>query len=265
MSRSKWRLFFWRWHRRLGIAVALFILLVCSTGLVLNHSHELGLLQQPLRQAWLLASYGIEIPRVSSYQLGEKWVAHLGGHYLYLDGKELAYCANQLSGAVAHEGMWVIACSNELLLLTPQGEVVERIGAAYGVPRPIDKIGLCGSKVCLQSGDKRYLADIEQLSWRLMASDLNSVDIETNPPSSSNGLFEASQPSPLPASIKTRLLDQYLGEAITWERVLLDIHSGRLLPLGPWLMDLVAILFMVLALSGVTMWYSGLKRARRHY
>jgi hypothetical protein len=47
---------------------------------------------------------------------------------------------------------------------------------------------------------------------------------------------------------------------IHWERVLFDVHSGRLFGrYGPWLMDIMAVLFVVLAVSGLVM------ARRRHH
>ena len=33
----------WRWHRRLGLAAALFVLLLAGSGILLNHTADLGL------------------------------------------------------------------------------------------------------------------------------------------------------------------------------------------------------------------------------
>jgi len=42
------------------------------------------------------------------------------------------------------------------------------------------------------------------------------------------------------------------GQGLTVERVLLDLHSGRILAAaGVWLMDVVAVCMIVLALSGL--------------
>ena len=46
-----------------------------------------------------------------------------------------------------------------------------------------------------------------------------------------------------------------LFSLISWERLLLDIHSGRVLgSLGVVLVDLMALLFMLMAASGVWIW-----------
>lgn len=247
MSRSKLRLFLWRWHRRLGIAIFVLILLLSVTGILLNHSGQVGLADKPVRQGWLLSLYGLKAPTITSFAVGEHWLSHLGGDYLYLDGRELAYCAHQLTGALVNNGIWVAACRDELLLLTPQGDVIERIGGAYGLPKPISGLGRCDQQLCLGSGSRWYLADIDQLTWQ----PIRWQQLET------------AQPASLPARVKQLLRDSYYGSTITWERVMLDLHSGRLFQMGPWFMDLVGMLLMALSVTGLTMWYSGQRRSRK--
>lgn len=247
MSRSKLRLLFWRWHRRFGIATAIFIILVSITGILLNHTSELHLADRPLRQTWLLSLYGIQKPVITSYQLGDQWVSHLGGEYLYLDAKELAYCSGHLHGAISQPEFAVAACGNELLLFTPAGEVVERIGAVYGLPQPLNGLGVCDQQLCVKSGTQLHQVNIEQLKWQDYQG--QAVSLTKN--------------QRLPKAIKQPLLNDYYGNAISWERVLLDLHNGHLFQMGPWLMDMVGVLLIVLAVTGVTMWYSG-QRRRRH-
>jgi hypothetical protein len=47
----------------------------------------------------------------------------------------------------------------------------------------------------------------------------------------------------------------YRGRVLTLERLMLDLHSGRLFGLGgTWLMDIVAALLVILAASGMWLW-----------
>ena len=57
-------------------------------------------------------------------------------------------------------------------------------------------------------------------------------------------------------------LAQRYGEAlISWERWLQDLHSGRFFgPVGIWVMSLAALIFIVLAFTGLLVWLSTLKR-----
>jgi len=52
----------------------------------------------------------------------------------------------------------------------------------------------------------------------------------------------------------------FRGEVLPVERVLLDLHSGRFFGrFGPWIFDTIAVLLILLALSGTWIW---LKRKR---
>jgi hypothetical protein len=55
--------------------------------------------------------------------------------------------------------------------------------------------------------------------------------------------------------------DGGMEEALTWDRVLLDLHTGRFFGgFGPYAMDAAAILLLLLVFSGV---YNWLKRIRK--
>jgi len=238
----------WRWHRRIGLLTALVVILLSVTGLLLNHVSSIRGLHEPVRSLWLLEAYGIEAPTTKSYAVGNRYITSLGRDYFYLDLDESAYCRGTLKGAVAHSNMIVVACGDELVLLSERGEVVERIGSAYGLPAPVENLGLCGEALCLSSKDQRYTINIDQLSWLPVNAEI-SMDI--------------SKTVTLPQKYERTLVQNYMGDSISWERVLLDLHSGRLLGLGPWLMDIAALFLIMLAISGVSMWYSGRRRKHR--
>ena len=60
--------------------------------------------------------------------------------------------------------------------------------------------------------------------------------------------------------LNRKILARYRGHGLPLERVLLDLHSGRILgKWGVWLIDVVAILLFVLAITGSWMWFQRLK------
>ncbi|MBQ0799184.1 MAG: PepSY domain-containing protein [Porticoccaceae bacterium] len=259
MSTSKSRLLFWHWHRRLGITTAVFIILLSVTGIALNHSTKIGLADTPVRVGWLLSLYGLSTPDITSYAVGEHTLSHLGDDHLYLDTEKLSYCAGGLSGALVKQDIWVAACRDELLLLTPQGEVIERVGGAYGLPHPITAIGHCEEQLCLESEGQVYITDVDQLRFTRRSETGPS---ETVPSEKGVASFESVATIKLDDELRRALLDSYYGSTITWERIVLDLHSGHLLQLGPWLMDMVGLLMIALAVTGITMWYKGRRRPR---
>ncbi len=67
---------------------------------------------------------------------------------------------------------------------------------------------------------------------------------------------ERSQPGVLPTGLEQDLLYLYRGKGLSLERLLLDLHSGRLLGnAGVYIVDVAALLFIFLALSGSWMWW----------
>ncbi len=243
---QRWRPFFWRWHKRAGLSAAIIVVLVSVTGILLNHTSELALGKSPVRQAWLLSHYGVALPQLVSYRVDDRWLSGDDHQYLYLDGKQIAYCSGSLVGGAKTEDLLVAACSNELILVTPAGEVVERLGATYGLPTPLSAVGQCGEVLCVSSKGQSWSADLQQLEWRQI---------------STQGQW--SQVVQLPAEIRAAVLDAQLGSELSWERVVQDLHSGRILgKWGVWLVDLAALFLLFLSLSGFLLWYQQYRRRR---
>jgi uncharacterized iron-regulated membrane protein len=59
----------------------------------------------------------------------------------------------------------------------------------------------------------------------------------------------------VPDTVTASLLKQHKGKGLPWERVVLDLHSGRIVGLaGVYFMDLIALLLIFLSVSGITLW-----------
>ena len=50
----------YRWHRRIGIIAAFFVIILSVTGIILNHNASLNLHKQFITAPWLLSWYGYE-------------------------------------------------------------------------------------------------------------------------------------------------------------------------------------------------------------
>jgi uncharacterized iron-regulated membrane protein len=65
--------------------------------------------------------------------------------------------------------------------------------------------------------------------------------------------------------LKETLEKTYRGVGLPLERVMLDLHSGRILGrAGVYLVDTAAVLFLLLAISGVWLWARRRASARTH-
>lgn len=230
------------WHRRLGLTAAVFVLVLAVTGLTLNHTDDLGLDERHLAAGWLLNWYGIEAPHdADSYVLSHGVVTRLGDR-LYLDTRLVEQDVGAIAGAVASEDLVIVAVDGDLLLLTADGERVERLGREDGLPQGVYGLAVDpANRVLLRSGDGYYRADRALLSWDRV---LDSPDP-----------IRWARPGATDEASLAALRADYMGNILSLERVLLDLHSGRIFgPYGPWLMDFAAVLLLVLAVTGIWLW-----------
>ena len=64
-----------------------------------------------------------------------------------------------------------------------------------------------------------------------------------------------SEPQVMPDLLQQEIDDYFHGDGIPVERVILDIHNGHILgKLGTWLLDVIAIIFIFMSLSGLVLW-----------
>lgn len=239
--RRKIRLKLIRLHQRLGLVVAVLVLLVSVTGILLNHTEELALDQRPVASSWLVGLYGIPLPEVDSYQVNERWISGVGDK-LYFGNQAVTHCVSRLTAVVSYQQMLVAACGDGLLLLTQEGEVIERLGASLALPLSVQSMSVHQGQLLLQTGDKTLSVNLDSLTWQV-------VDAP-------EGLVWA-KATQAPVRILKQLQYESVGTVLTLERLVLDVHSGRLATrLGVWVMDFAALLMIFLALSGLWVWFS---------
>ena len=232
-----------RWHRWLGIGSIFFILLLSVTGIALNHSDDMNLDGRYLRSPWLLEWYGIEVPAPDSSFVAAGHRVTLIGERLYYDDSELMNGLSGLVGAVSTPSFVAIATSTDLLLVTPGGALVERVDTQTFLPAGVTAIGIAGATLVLRSGDELYRTDEDLLAF----SPCRALDV---------GEIQWSAPSTISPAELTVLQQLYRGRGLSLERLLLDLHSGKIfVRVGPVLMDAVGVTLIVLSFLGLSMWY----------
>ncbi|MBL26109.1 MAG: hypothetical protein CMM50_00965 [Rhodospirillaceae bacterium] len=244
-ARASWRKIF-AWHQRVGLAAAVLVAILAVTGVLLNHTERLGLDERHATQGWLLDWYGVAPSRDPlAYRVDGHWLIWLDGRLLF-DAAPIAHDLAAPVGAVALDSLLVVATPLELVLLTSDGALVERM-AGSGLPGQIDAVGRSESgRLVVTTNVGAFAADEALLSWAPAAH-----------------VPDASEPEPLPDTAMEEALAAYRGEGLPWERVILDLHSGRIFgPWGPWLMDAAAIGLLFLSGTGFLNWLR--LRRRRH-
>ena len=117
--------FIHKWHRKVGITAAFFVMLLVVSGLLLNHTKHLNLQNIFVESEKLLKWYNIQ-PKSQRkrFRVDQHWVSQIDSR-LYFDQMELADHIENLYGAVRISDGFVIAFDERLLILTLSGEIVE--------------------------------------------------------------------------------------------------------------------------------------------
>jgi hypothetical protein len=233
---------FYVWHRYMGVGAALFVLIIAVTGVLLNHTEAFRFDSRHVKSGWVLDWYGIKAPaQLHSFSANGHHITLMGEH-LYLNRREIPGEYYRLVGALYLQDLYVVAVSESILLLTPQGEIVEQLHGEDGVPAGISAIGSDGNgRLVTEGGHDYYRADRDFLKWERRTDGGKGIR-----------WAQAGQPdSQLTASLRAH----YRGEVLPVERVILDLHSGRFFGrAGPWIFDIAALLLILLALSGTWIW-----------
>lgn len=227
-----------RWHRRIGLVAAALVVVLAISGIALNHTTALGLDRQTVTTPWLLHHLGTESnAEMHGYTAGGHWLVGLEDR-VFFDGQMLAQTLDGIVGAAGIADAIAVAGRTEILLLTDDGVLIERITA---LPTPITGIGVTpdGRVAVAIAPDLVFTADASLLEWQ-QVRDSRIIWTTT---------------SLIPDAIGEQVLQAYRGTGVSMERIFLEVHSGRIFgAYGPWLMDGAAILLLLLAGTGVIGW-----------
>jgi len=223
-----------QWHRRIGIVVALELLILIFTGLILNHDLLLKLGDYRIENIWLMRWYGLKFQfPANGFFLGnnyltwddEKWV---------MDGKVIAKNLSPPVGMVELNGIRFIATAVGLYLYLPQGQPVDKIEKRDLPNIPIQKIGIGQGKLIIKTFNGTFWS-LDGLNWkRTKMSGITWSELKILP---SDILKE--QP-------------HLFAPNLSVERIVLDLHSGRIFgSYGPFVVDLSAAALLGLVISGL--------------
>lgn len=216
------------------------------TGVLLNHSDQLKLQDVKIHTPWLLKLYGLSPTSVptTGFVSANKWWLELADAY-EVDGRTLAGRQGKLVGGVALPDFILVATEDAVLVFNAQGEPIETLGALQGLGGTFQRLGLWRDQPVLQSSRGFFIGSVDAISWQ--------------PWSGQNEAVLWSERKPLPEAIKARLQANGSGLVsegdLSLEKLVLDLHSGRLLGRWSWLvLDLFALLLLSGVFSGLLIW-----------
>lgn len=243
------------WHRKLGIIAAFFIIFLSISGVALNHTTTLSLAHLPIKSTLLLDHYGIAAPKdIRFYQQG---LLQVTNNIVWLDDKLLLESSTDVVGAgnmsakISSDttiNVFVIASQSHLYLYDEQGEMLDQLGMESGIPEDILALNISNNRVMVKASSGYYYSDYDLINWQDIQPLIEPKWIVSEAASSEN---------------KQQAALAYRSQFLTLERIILDAHSGRILGLaGVLFMDAVAVLLILLSLSGIYIWvrYARAKR-----
>lgn len=241
------------WHRKLGIIAAFFIIFLSVSGMALNHTTALSLAHQPITNNWLLNHYGIAPPSdVRFYQENDLLVTN---NSVWFNNTLLLESASDIVATTfisltqySNARIVLVVSSHQIYLFNQQGDLIDKLGEELGVPQNINALHVDENNVVIRTSTGYFQTNTDFFEWQEITFVAEPEWIKP---------IEASEQ----VQGKAELL--YRSQFLTVERIILDAHSGRILGLfGVLFMDAVAILLILLSISGVYIWIR-YARARR--
>jgi len=240
MTRRKKPFPFFLWHRRLGLAALVLVFILSITGIMLNHTESLKLDEAPVESDLILNWYGIN-PRgeAINFSVDHFWISQWD-QQLFFNGKSFFTHKEIIKGIVRHQDIIAIALETSVLLIDMYGEIIELIPVKTHAA--ISHIGFINNKIALlDSLSNFYLSDTQLTHWQQQ----------------NHLATQWASPTALTDAQRSALKQAYRGLSLNLERVVLDLHSGRIFNdrWGVYIMDASALLMMLLGISGLWIWW----------
>ena len=231
-------------HRLLGMLAAVPLIWVLLTGVLLNHSSDLGLDEIELKSPVVLSAYGMT-PQGDpmSIIVGNHTVTAWDG-IVFFDNEVLALEGELLTALLVKEEIAVVS-DVAVLRIAQNGEVIEKLDELSLPNIPLLNAGLIGDQMALYAADTWYIADGEWLEFS-----------ETSAPDQQFSLISLED-----GALKDSLSTQWAGGGISLSRFVLDLHSGNFLgSFANYFYDFVALCTLWLIGSGLVLQFRSSRR-----
>ena len=226
-------------HKFTGIAVCIFLIHLSITGIFLNHTEDLGLDEKYTASPMILALYNISIPnQKESFLVDDIFISRFGDQ-VFMGNQPIIKNENPITGATLSNQVLFIAFPNEMVLLTQEGELIERISSTAELPQNIQKLGVSEGILYLKTPNQLWQSSDQAQAWELSDSNFNDWSNEVIMPDQ-----------------QTKQIEMYFsGKGVSLEQFFLDLHNGNIIKgFGKWLLDIIAIFLLLLSISGIWIW-----------
>jgi hypothetical protein len=232
------RKFIRKFHRWIGILASLWLLLLASTGLLLQHSQDWHLDKSYINSPLLLKTYGI----------GQQFIAFEDNNHQLLqidkqliqDGQTTIKLQQEIKSAIHYQSNWVVLTNTQILWINPVGQIIQSLDALDGLDFPIKNIGTNKNTIVAKSKQ-------------------NLINLQTLQPIQVNNIIW-SQPIHR-QSLKQQAIQQSSHNFLSLEQFIFDIHAG--ITTASIFNDFAAIALILLSLSGIFLFFKKRKTNRQ--
>ena len=167
-------------HKFTGIAVCVFLIHLSITGIFLNHTEDLSLDEKYTASPIILALYNISIPnKAESFSVDNNFISRFGDQ-VFIENQPVVKSEEPIIGSVFSQQILFIAFQNEMVLLTQEGELIERVTSAAGIPENIEKLGASEDIIYLKANNQIWESSDQAQTWALTDSDFNDWSREAS-------------------------------------------------------------------------------------
>ena len=245
-KRKRWNRALHRWS---GIILLVPLTVACVTGLILNHTIDLGLSSRFTSSDWIQSRYGMALKgEPEGFGLEGKTYAATWDEKIFF-GKKLLDATEPLIGAVPLRDGTAVVTESEVHYFGLDGELIETLDAVALPATPI-----------LKAGRSPDLALVLKTESGIFISDANLLGFAQ---SSLDPSIQWSGPETPSAADRKKWKKAYSGKGVPLDRVILDIHSGRFFgSLGKWIYDITVVGVLILSATGFILFLRTRSRAR---
>lgn len=243
-----------RWNRLLhrwsGIILVIPLVAACVTGMILNHTVDLDLSSRHTSASWIQARYGMNLDgEAEAFGFdGKVYAATWDGRIFY--ASSLIDDTSPLTGAVPLRDGTAVVTASAVHYYGLDGELIETIGSATLPAAPISRAGRTRDlTLVLETPSGIFTSDENLLAFTESLEDQETTWSTVVTPSDSD-------------LIAWR--NTFSGDGIPLDRVILDIHSGRLFgTAGKWIYDITVIGVLILSATGFVLFLKSLRRREK--
>lgn len=234
------RKFLRKFHRWIGILASLWLLLLASTGFLLQHSHAWHLDKKYIQSPFLLQAYGIGKQFIAFNQKGHQLMQL--DKQIIQDNKATIKLTQTIKSAIYSQSQWIVATDTQIYWLDQQGQIVQTMDDLDGLPTPINALGQKDQHVFISNNNQAFsLPSLEPAK-------VSPQDIQWQ-----QGFSDA--------KLKILTLQKYSADYLSYEQVIFNIHAGITAP--GILNDFAAIALIILSLSGIFLFFKKRKTNRQ--